>query len=598
MKEHNCVFQKETRRSTRVVNLRVLVGRLMVFTGILLALGGVGAFSALAQTQQKQKIITNSKDPLVSNGFDCSKIYELGIGRQQNLRADAIMIACGQAQGGSTSHGSIVSQVIQKLSLPSAIKTLLTPLAYGATDVDLITGTETYPNVNQSTTFTTVNPDDPNQIVIAYNDSRGRNFTPINISGASVSTDGGTTYTRLTKANGQSPFDNTVGDPVALYNHPTSTWFTVWIDFGCGSQGLGGYKSTTPWDPNSWTHFCVHTNSADDRESGWADNNPSSPFYGRMYVSWNDFNTGCGGGGCLFVTVSTDDGNTWTPHQVTSGSPFIRDVQITGDLATGDVYIAGMDEGGGGFPHNDTNYFYRSTDGGSTWTNTYTGTPFSGPGVGSVGYFAVMFPDNGGYWRYEGWGEPAALNGIVHYVYAQHGTGSDPGDVYYIRSTDKGQTFSVPIKLNTDATTRPQWQPNLSVSPSGTLFAVWYDARETTNCTEGDPNVPCYRMWARKSNDNGVTWLPDDTFSDVVSPLPQSDPGGYDYGSAVATSHISSWCDGRVPINNVSQQDVFTDRELTGTANPTPTATPAPTATPTPRPTPIPRPRPTPAPRL
>ena len=77
-----------------------------------------------------------------------------------------------------------------------------------------------------------------------------------------------------------------------------------------------------------------------------------------------------------------------------------------------------------------------------------------------------MFPDNGGYWRHEGWGEPAAFNNFVHLVYAQHGAGSDPGDVYYIRSTDGGFTFGTPFKLNTDATTRPQWQPNLSVSPS------------------------------------------------------------------------------------------------------------------------------------
>ena len=41
----------------------------------------------------------------------------------------------------------------------------------------------------------------------------------------------------------------------------------------------------------------------------------------------------------------------------------------------GTLYIAGMDEGGGGFPHNDTNLIYKSTDGGATWSNTYTGTP-------------------------------------------------------------------------------------------------------------------------------------------------------------------------------------------------------------------------------
>src|SRR5206468_8385921 len=169
---------------------------------------------------------------------------------------------------------------------------------------------ETSPNITQSETYSTANPDNPNQIVVAYNDSRGRNFSPINISGASVSTDGGATFDRLTRANGQGPFDNTLGDPVLLYNKPSSTWFTIWIDLGCGggNGGLGGYKSTTAWDPNRWTHFCVHTSTFDDRDAGFADNNPSSPFPGRMYVSWNDFNIG---GGALFVTYSSDNGNTW-----------------------------------------------------------------------------------------------------------------------------------------------------------------------------------------------------------------------------------------------------------------------------------------------
>ena len=178
-------------------------------------------------------------------------------------------------------------------------------------DVDLITGTETFSNVTQSETYTTANPDNPNQIFVAYNDSRGRNAT-VNFSGGSFSTDGGTTFTRLTKANGQSPFDNTFGDPVVLFHKPSGTWFTVWLDAGCGGQGLGGYKSTTPWDPNSWTHFCVFNEGADDRESGWADNNPSSPFFGRMYVSWNDFNLR---GRRSSSRFSTDDGATWSARQ-------------------------------------------------------------------------------------------------------------------------------------------------------------------------------------------------------------------------------------------------------------------------------------------
>ena len=81
--------------------------------GVFLALAGLGAFSALtasmAQAQQKHKIITNSKDPLIPNGFDCSKIHELGIDKQMSFRAGAIMIACGQAQGGGSSASSPLS---------------------------------------------------------------------------------------------------------------------------------------------------------------------------------------------------------------------------------------------------------------------------------------------------------------------------------------------------------------------------------------------------------------------------------------------------------------------------------------------------------
>ena len=86
-------------------------------------------------------------------------------------------------------------------------------------------------------------------------------------------------------------------------------------------------------------------------------------------------------------------------------------MQITGDKVTGDVYIAGMDEDGWR-PHNRANKIFRSTDGGNTWTNTYTGRhlPWPGRSACSVNpYFTCMFPENGGLLAAHGLGSTCRL---------------------------------------------------------------------------------------------------------------------------------------------------------------------------------------------
>src|SRR6266576_4356050 len=161
------------------LNLRVLIGLFVVLAGIFVALLASGVFSATAQsviqTMTKGKIITSSSDPLVPVGFDCSTIHEKGIDKMENFRAGAIMMACGEVPGAATSATSTLGPVGQ------FIKKLLMPLAFGAADKNLITGTEISPNITQSETFTWANPDNPNQVIVAYNDSRGRNASPINI---------------------------------------------------------------------------------------------------------------------------------------------------------------------------------------------------------------------------------------------------------------------------------------------------------------------------------------------------------------------------------------------------------------------------------
>jgi hypothetical protein len=146
-----------------------------------------------------------------------------------------------------------------------------------------------------------------------------------------------------------------------------------------------------------------------------------------MYISWNDFVRGAD----IFVRSSTDNGATWTNERQLS-TAFFRNVQVTGDLVTGDVYVAAMDEMGGGLG-NRANRIYRSTDGGNTWTNTYIGPTFPGPGRGALGSFATMY-NNPAYWRHQGWGEPVAQrNRSLCLCIPQHRQ-RRPGNIFYIRS--------------------------------------------------------------------------------------------------------------------------------------------------------------------
>src|SRR3954465_2133660 len=90
--------------------VRVLTGLFLVLSGVLLTLIGFGTFSA--QAQPKNKAAT-SISPLVPAGFDCASIRNLGIHMQENLRAGALMIFCGESEGGSATAFGGTSQLVQ-----------------------------------------------------------------------------------------------------------------------------------------------------------------------------------------------------------------------------------------------------------------------------------------------------------------------------------------------------------------------------------------------------------------------------------------------------------------------------------------------------
>ena len=111
-------MKKKSASRSAFFNLRVLIGLGVLVAGVFLALAGFGTFSAITANsaqaqprQQKPKILDIKGLP---PGFDCSKIHALGIDKMENLRAGRIMIACGAAQGGSSSPHSAFSRLIPR----------------------------------------------------------------------------------------------------------------------------------------------------------------------------------------------------------------------------------------------------------------------------------------------------------------------------------------------------------------------------------------------------------------------------------------------------------------------------------------------------
>ncbi|WP_181566790.1 T9SS type A sorting domain-containing protein [Aequorivita sp. CIP111184] len=89
---------------------------------------------------------------------------------------------------------------------------------------------------------------------------------------------------------------------------------------------------------------------------------------------------------------------------------------------------------------------------------------------------------------------------------------NDPGDVMFAKSTDGGNTFLPPVRINTDSGTEAyQWFGTMAVAPNGRIDVVWLDTRNATNGIDSE-------LYYSFSEDEGETWSENESISEIFDP--------------------------------------------------------------------------------
>ncbi|MBA3450347.1 MAG: exo-alpha-sialidase [Chloroflexia bacterium] len=131
---------------------------------------------------------------------------------------------------------------------------------------------------------------------------------------------------------------------------------------------------------------------------------------------------------------------------------------------------------------------------------------------------------------------------------------TDDGDIFLLRSLDKGATWDPPLRINADDTDRIQFFPAIDVAPDGSVHAMWGDMRD-------DPQEARFHIYYSESEDQGATWgfvdeqiglnTPDTRVTDFASNSLRGFPGGRFLGDyfAIATAEEDVylvWADTRL----------------------------------------------------
>lgn len=326
-----------------------------------------------------------------------------------------------------------------------------------------------------------INPTDPENLVACWRDFR-LGYRQVAIG---YSLNGGQAWTDFL-LGGPLPWDS---DPVLIVD-PDGTFYFAVLNYQSGGQSrLIVHRSATQGMTWEGPFTAVISQGSDFEDKEWiALDWTGGPRDGDLYLAWSRFNEVK-----IMCVSSADRGETWSAPVRVSDSGFECQWPVPVVLANGNLLVAWD-------VYDEYVIAYDiSTNGGATWGTdrvlTYTtlgaGDMING-GITIFPYPCLVVDQSGG-----------ARHGWLYCMYADIPVGANGIDIWCLRSTDDGQTWSAPVRVNDDPPGREsdQFHPWLTCDEQGVLTAIWYDRRD-------DPANYLWHIYTSRSLDGGVTWEP------------------------------------------------------------------------------------------
>ncbi len=419
----------------------------------------------------------------------------------------------------------------------------------------------THSNCSQQQPSTAVNPANPLNVVIA-----GKDWRPADGNQRYVwlytTTDSGASWANqpITYPAGTTVFNST--DGVVQWDGSGNVYANVIAYNTAPSIKEGNYVTHSSDGGRTWS-TAVQVDAVGHEDRAWLaiDKQPSSPYFGRLYVCWYDYvahNDYC--------AHSADQGASWSAPGLGIPTPrgYINPVvQPDGTL---NVF----------YNNEDTLNLVRSTDGGNTFAAPIIAATITG-----------VYNNRSG----RGWNVnsiPAAAVGPEGNLYLtwldDRNEATSGWDIYFTHSTDNGASWAAPLKVNDDSGNHDQFEPAIAVAPNGRIDVVFMDMRN-------DPANILADLYYTSSADDGQSFATNQRVTDVNFNLSDGipsdsygDAGDYLGVSATNSDVWAAWTDTRNSDGHGSHaEDVYAGHLHISTPTVTPvpaTNTPAPSNTP------------------